>query len=479
MAGFNSIGTKLLTGELYSQLNGVTSGNFVISSPVTVSTNLTIDAGVSIRCEMGGIITCTADLTINGPFSAGLYQVFSGAGSVTFGAVVVNEVYPEWFDASVNNIQLACNAVNNSGGAGGVVKLNKNTYTPTTTIYPPPRVKIIGESQRASVINTTAIGAVIAYSGEDTFEFCGVENIRITVPDTDTSIGIRIDLPSGYNFNTGVFKNIEIAGGYSGGSSGAQNVGIYITANGIGIVTDNLFDNISITGVDQPIYAVGHEGNFFRAITIGAFSRLDASPRSAIYSTGFVNRYEVRVATANTSSGAIAYTQGGARNFMNLVADFGKAALNITGLYNTVILNRPELLTPIGVYSGSTTLIDSEFVSLQYITYTGIVNPVAGNFTLGAGWGSAATITEIKGTPQRLEFVVNCLGTGQSIYPAVAFEYPNEQTRDGVIVLQITRSGGNSLENNGVAGSASSTGWNFIYAGTPVNGDVYKFVVTM
>ena len=99
MAGFNSIGTKLLTGELYSQLNGVTSGNFVISSPVTVSTNLTIDAGVSIRCEMGGVIACTADLIINGSFTAGLYQCFAGGGSVAFGAGAVTEVYPEWFGA--------------------------------------------------------------------------------------------------------------------------------------------------------------------------------------------------------------------------------------------------------------------------------------------------------------------------------------------------------------------------------------------
>jgi hypothetical protein len=38
-------------------------------------------------------------LTINGPFEAGLYQVFSGfsAGDVTFGPGAVKEVYPEWW----------------------------------------------------------------------------------------------------------------------------------------------------------------------------------------------------------------------------------------------------------------------------------------------------------------------------------------------------------------------------------------------
>ena len=62
---YYSIAPKMLTGELYSQLNGVTSGNFVIASTVTVSTPLTINSGVHIKVERGGLISCSADLTLD------------------------------------------------------------------------------------------------------------------------------------------------------------------------------------------------------------------------------------------------------------------------------------------------------------------------------------------------------------------------------------------------------------------------------
>jgi hypothetical protein len=51
---------------------------------------LTVDTGIT--------------LTLNGPFEAGLYQVFSctGTGSVVFGSGSYRETYPEWCGAIIN-----------------------------------------------------------------------------------------------------------------------------------------------------------------------------------------------------------------------------------------------------------------------------------------------------------------------------------------------------------------------------------------
>ena len=62
--------------------------------------NYTIPSNISLTVENGdGNINITSGkiLTINGTFSCGLYQVFSGSGSVIFGQGSVKDVYPQWW----------------------------------------------------------------------------------------------------------------------------------------------------------------------------------------------------------------------------------------------------------------------------------------------------------------------------------------------------------------------------------------------
>lgn len=93
----------------------------VITGPVTASTMDT--GGRSLEIKQGGVITIPtgATLTINGPFSCGLYQCFDGAGSVVFGSGSVTEVYPEWWGGSITK------AIN-SMPDGGTVILQRKTY---------------------------------------------------------------------------------------------------------------------------------------------------------------------------------------------------------------------------------------------------------------------------------------------------------------------------------------------------------------
>jgi hypothetical protein len=80
---------------------GSTQTTLFIPNEQTLAASLTIPSTLSLFIPKGGMIVKapTYTLTINGSFSAGLYQVFSGfsAGDVTFGASAVKEACPEWW----------------------------------------------------------------------------------------------------------------------------------------------------------------------------------------------------------------------------------------------------------------------------------------------------------------------------------------------------------------------------------------------
>jgi len=73
----------------------VVLGTYTISTAKTVTTYVKVPKGVVYTKSGSG------SLTFNGPFEAGLYQVFSGfdAGDVTFGLGATNEVSPKWWGA--------------------------------------------------------------------------------------------------------------------------------------------------------------------------------------------------------------------------------------------------------------------------------------------------------------------------------------------------------------------------------------------
>src|ERR1700733_8273324 len=103
---FNSI-EYLQTGQTLAQLCSGFSGTVEVTIPTTVSASNVLPASCSIRIESGGSITISSGqyLQISGPFSAGLYQVFYGPGSVYFygGATSsVEKVYPQWFGVMGN-----------------------------------------------------------------------------------------------------------------------------------------------------------------------------------------------------------------------------------------------------------------------------------------------------------------------------------------------------------------------------------------
>lgn len=100
----------------------------------TITDNTTIPENISLRVPAGASFTISTGktLTINGPFDAGLYQVFTlvGTGTVRFGPGKTREIVPQWWGASVTT-SAASNSVAFQGWLDSV-----GTY-PATTLYIP------------------------------------------------------------------------------------------------------------------------------------------------------------------------------------------------------------------------------------------------------------------------------------------------------------------------------------------------------
>jgi hypothetical protein len=89
---------------LQEALTVIGASNIILRVPAgsySVSADVTVPANVALRMERGATLTVTnaKTLTINGPFTAGRFQVISctGTGKVLFGPGAVQEVYPEWW----------------------------------------------------------------------------------------------------------------------------------------------------------------------------------------------------------------------------------------------------------------------------------------------------------------------------------------------------------------------------------------------
>ena len=70
---------------------GTTETTLVITSEQTVSTDETVPTTMALRFLKGGSLSIDSGktVTINGHLDSGLYQIFSGDGSVAFGAGAV------------------------------------------------------------------------------------------------------------------------------------------------------------------------------------------------------------------------------------------------------------------------------------------------------------------------------------------------------------------------------------------------------
>lgn len=128
--------------RVYASINaavtaiGSTKTTLLVPKVQTLTANLTIPSTLTLKILKGGSIVkaSTYTLTINGPFEAGLYQVFSGFSprDVTFGSV--KEVYPQWWGATGDGV------TDDSTTIQDAITSIPAGYSPGGIIYTPPGI---------------------------------------------------------------------------------------------------------------------------------------------------------------------------------------------------------------------------------------------------------------------------------------------------------------------------------------------------
>ena len=106
----------------------------LIPNEQAVSADITVPSNISLRFLQGGslAIATGVTVTINGNVDAGLYQIFSwaGTGKVAFGAGIVKEVYPQWWGAKGGDVTDDTAAIQMALGSGA-----KTLFIPKTSSY--------------------------------------------------------------------------------------------------------------------------------------------------------------------------------------------------------------------------------------------------------------------------------------------------------------------------------------------------------
>jgi hypothetical protein len=158
----------------------------------------------SLEIHKGGILTIPNGKTlhINGPFQAGLYQVFSGSSKVVFGPGTVAEVHPEWWGAKADGSSAAVTtsaiqaAVDSNASP---IIFSKGQYRIDNTIKITAPVVLKGAGQFNSfILQTNPSAGAFFYNYSSPLPGGGVEDMSIhagTLFNTKTgSNGVALQL---------------------------------------------------------------------------------------------------------------------------------------------------------------------------------------------------------------------------------------------------------------------------------------------
>ena len=187
-AAITDHGDDTETGSLAWVLDQVGATAATVELPgnkaYVISTTLVVAANIHLIFQNGAVLTddgSNADLTINGTFDAGLYQIFdwgNGSGSILFGNGTVEGIRPEWYgglgDDSTNctaafvqaNVSAAYGVTayeekQNILLSAGVYRVTAGAGSYAVTVNCP----IVGEGPDVSVIKNVGLGSALKIEG--------------------------------------------------------------------------------------------------------------------------------------------------------------------------------------------------------------------------------------------------------------------------------------------------------------------------
>lgn len=219
----------------------------LVSDTQTITADFTINQPLIVASSGRINVNPTKTLTINGPFSSGLYQCFGGSGTVTFGSGTITEVYPEWWGNNITpgttDMTTAINAAISSVSViGGTVKLLTGTYLTTGghTIISSRPVKIVGAGETATTIKHSGDNICFWFKSETpssdvlTVQGMGVYDLSVTGSSTSAAATF-VRLSDGWQQTV---KNI-LSYGYTGGA-------VYELYNDVLWTEGTVFENVMI-----------------------------------------------------------------------------------------------------------------------------------------------------------------------------------------------------------------------------------------
>lgn len=231
-----------------AQIRGTLSGT-TISSNTTITYSTYVEAGNPI------VVAAGTTLTINGPFSAGIYQVFdiSSGGTVIFGEGACLEVIPEWWYSGTGDFAPAINAaIKSITLTGGQITFTKS-HNCTTSI----------NATRISYSSANGNNKGITFQGR----FASDASVDYGVTIAFAHTGVGFDCSGSEHFT---FRDMKFKGGALSENpvTTIPTVGILLAREALaGGCGKHNFENVIFDYVSKfsvaPLYNYGSEENTF------------------------------------------------------------------------------------------------------------------------------------------------------------------------------------------------------------------------
>lgn len=289
-----------------------TTGFTVSTGTYLIGTNLTITQPMIMLPGASLIVASGITVTISAPFDAGLWKVFSGAGSVKFTGGTVDYAYPQWWGAISNNDTTTfsndCSAAFQSAvNSNAAVFVPSGYYYIASTVIISIETVLKFEGGYVAAGKTTPTGTEpfydnrsVVYSDQDIW-FFELRTSRITLS------GGTFNAVSITNHTKGIFRIVPYGSRKSNGSwNGNIHETKIIDVSVIGYLVGNRPSVLPVTGqgsigiyVDwDAAYGSTTTPNILNCVFSGYFENvksvfLDPSPTlSFSYSSGQWNTFE-------------------------------------------------------------------------------------------------------------------------------------------------------------------------------------------
>lgn len=275
-----------------------------------------------LKVEKGGSIGNTTKFKIDGPFEAGLYQAFTGTGSIVF--TTAGTVYPEWWgvDGTADEVQI--NKAINAAAAGSIIKLSQQMNISAPVVLS-ARANLTLEGKGGAngfPVQSSGIREAII----DLYLSDGANSDMIQVADTGVS---------GANTNTNItLRNLTLHG--NGDWTGTQGHGnTSTTTAAIHYIGDPTTQNRSLIENVAVFYSSGYGlYNNHREMTARDI-KISGSGADGFYINSSADNYHYNIITSNNNGyGAVVKDA----NFIYEMNSYlnEKAGLKIAGNYNNM-----------------------------------------------------------------------------------------------------------------------------------------------